>query len=59
MLATHMLAEEAENWWGNMWQRLEAEGTVITWYNFKDEFLGKYFPTDVRNKKEKDFMELK
>ena len=58
-LATHMLAEEAEFWWGNVRQRLEGAGTVITWEVFREEFLGKYFPADVRNKKEIEFLELK
>jgi hypothetical protein len=58
-LATHMLAEEAEFWWGNARQRLEGAGTVVTWEVFREEFLGKYFPADVRNKKEIEFLELK
>jgi hypothetical protein len=58
-LATHMLAEEAEFWWENARQRLEGAGNVITWEIFREEFLGKYFPADVRNKKEIEFLELK
>jgi len=58
-LATHMLAEEDEFWWGNAHQRLEGEGIVVTWEVFREDFLGKYFPADVRNKKELEFLELK
>ena len=58
-LATHMLAEEAEFWWENTRQRLEGAGTVVTWEIFREEFLGKYFPADVCNKKEIEFLELK
>jgi len=58
-LATHMLAEEAEYWWENTRQRLEAASAAITWEGFREEFLGKYFPVDVRNKKEIEFLELK
>jgi hypothetical protein len=54
-----MLEEEVEYLWGNMRQRLEVAGIVITWDSFKDEFFGKYFPTDVRNKKEIEFLDLK
>ena len=28
---THMLSEEAEDWWDNVCQRLEVVGTEITW----------------------------
>jgi hypothetical protein len=58
-LATHMLAEEAEYWWTNTRQRMEAVGAGITWEVFRREFLDKYFPADVRNKKEIEFLELK
>lgn len=34
-------------------------GTEITWENYNKEFLEKYFPTDVRSKKEIKFLELK
>jgi hypothetical protein len=57
-LATHMLAEEAEYWWTNAKRRLEACGAV-TWARFKTEFLGKYFPEDLRTKKEVEFLNLK
>ena len=32
---------------------------MITWDAFKDAFLEKYFPEDVKNKKEVEFLELK
>lgn len=37
----------------------EAEGTKVTWDNFKIEFLEKKFPADVSSKKETGFLELK
>ncbi|PNX88317.1 cellular nucleic acid-binding protein [Trifolium pratense] len=58
MLATHVLVGEAEHWWRNTHQRMEAAGTLITWNGFKTEFLRKYFPLDVRNKKEMEFLSL-
>jgi len=58
-LATHMLAEEAEYWWTSTKRRIEASGDAITWVRFKNEFLKKYFPEDLRNKKEAEFLNLK
>ena len=56
---THMLSEEAENWWDNTRQRIEVPGAEMTWVRFKTAFLEKYFPADVRCKKEMEFLELK
>jgi len=42
----------------NTRQRLEGASTVVTWKLFREEFLGKYFPDNVR-KKEIEFLELK
>ncbi|MCI22171.1 hypothetical protein A2U01_0043347, partial [Trifolium medium] len=58
-LGTYMLREEANHWWKNARQRLGVGGVVITWERFKREFLIKYFPADVRNRKVVEFMELK
>jgi len=58
-LATHMLAEEAEFWWTNVKGRLETGGEVVTWARFKTEFLRKYFPEDLRTRKEVEFLNLK
>jgi len=58
-LATHILAEEAEYWWTSTKRRIEASGDAITWVRFKNEFLKKYFPKDMRNKKEAEFLNLK
>ena len=58
-LAAHMLAEEAEYWWTNTKGRLEASGEVVTWARFKTEFLRKYFPEDLRTRKEVEFLNLK
>ncbi|XP_040862763.1 uncharacterized protein [Glycine max] len=55
----YTLVEEAEYWWENTRQCLEAEGQDVTWDVFKRVFLEKYFPEDVRNKKEMEFLELK
>ncbi|RDX85801.1 hypothetical protein CR513_32949, partial [Mucuna pruriens] len=36
-----------------------AEGTQVNWDNFKRLFLEKYFPHDIHNKKQVEFLELK
>ncbi|XP_058774385.1 uncharacterized protein LOC131648666 [Vicia villosa] len=56
---THMLAVEADDWWLDTRQRLEVAGEEITWVVFRREFLRKYYPEDVRGKKEIEFLELK
>ncbi|XP_028208477.1 uncharacterized protein LOC114391705 [Glycine soja] len=55
-----MLADEAEYWWENTCPRLEgAGGAVVQWETFRQTFLEKYFPEDVKNRKEMEFLELK
>ncbi|XP_006601589.1 uncharacterized protein [Glycine max] len=56
---TYTLVGKAEYWWENTRQCLEVEGQDVTWDVFKWVFLEKYFPEDVRNKKEMEFLELK
>jgi hypothetical protein len=56
---THMLEDEAEDWWNNTRQRFEDDGVEVTWELFKDAFLEKYYPEDLRGKKEIEFLELK
>ncbi|XP_057426245.1 uncharacterized protein LOC130719650 [Lotus japonicus] len=56
---THMLAVEADDWWLEMRDKLEAAGEGITWDVFRREFLRKYYPEDVWGKKEIEFLELK
>lgn len=58
-LRTHVLSEEAEDWWDNTRQRLEVVGVEIIWAVFMAEFLQKYFLEDVCIKKEMEFLELK
>ena len=54
---THMLAEEADDWWISLLPILEQDGAEVTWAVFKREFLDRYFPKDVRGKKEIKFLE--
>ncbi|XP_058772778.1 uncharacterized protein LOC131646840 [Vicia villosa] len=55
---THMLAKEADDWWLETLARLEFSGEEVTWNVFRREFLRKYYPEDVRGKKEIEFLEL-
>lgn len=59
LFGTHMLSEEAKDWWDNTLQRLEVVGAEITWVMFRVKFLEKYFPEDVCSKKEIEFIEIK
>ena len=56
---THQLSEEADDWWVSVLPSLEQDGAVVTWAVFRREFLRRYFPEDVRGKKEIEFLELK
>ncbi|XP_073224792.1 uncharacterized protein [Cicer arietinum] len=57
-LGTFMLTEEAEHWWDNARQQLDNVGTAITCAIFKNMFLIKYFPEDIRNRKGMEFVKL-
>ncbi|XP_020208381.1 uncharacterized protein LOC109793325 [Cajanus cajan] len=57
--AAFMLSEEAGIWSQGALQRMIAAGTQVNWENFKRLFLEKYFPQDVRHKKQVEFLELK
>lgn len=54
-----MFSEEAKDWWDNTRQRLECDGTEVTWTVFRARFLEKYFPEDVHSKKEIEVLSLK
>ncbi|XP_058784235.1 uncharacterized protein LOC131659007 [Vicia villosa] len=56
---THMMAVEVDDWWLETRQRLEVAGEEITWVMFRREFMRKYYPEDVRGKKEIEFLKLK
>ena len=56
---THMLASEADDWWLDTNARLDAASEEVTWAVFRREFLRKYYPEDVRGKKEIEFLSLK
>ncbi|KAF1888115.1 hypothetical protein Lal_00039155 [Lupinus albus] len=53
-----MLVKEAENWWEFTRRQMETEGQLISWGTFKEKFLHKYFPVDLKWKKEMEFLKL-
>src|ERR1051325_5667550 len=56
---THKLSKEADDWWVDTRQRLGVAGEEVTWDVFSREFLRKYYPEDVRGKKEIEFLSLR
>src|ERR1051325_4222019 len=56
---THMLAEKADDWWVAARTEMEQDGIALTWAVFSRAFLRRYFPEDIRGKKEIEFLELK
>ena len=55
---TFKLIDEAELWWHNANRRMENMNTTVTWDVFKEGFLEKYFPTEIQDKKEAEFLAL-
>ena len=56
-LATFQLEGEARVWW--RWVRNSRELEVMTWAEFQELFMGKYFPKTARHAKDQEFLELK
>ena len=42
-----MLESDIEHWWNNTRGSLATQGAPITWEEFKEVFLDKYFPRSV------------
>ena len=56
-LAAFQLEGEAQVWW--RWARTSRDLEVMTWAEFQELFMGKYFPETARHAKAKEFLELK
>ena len=56
-LAAFQLEGEAQVWW--RWARTSRDLEVMTWAEFQELFMGKYFPETVRHAKAQEFLELK
>ena len=56
-LAAFQLEGEARVWW--RWARTSRDLKVMTWAEFQELFMGKYFPETARHAKAQEFLELK
>ena len=56
-LAAFQLEGETQVWW--RWVRTSRNLEVMTWAEFQELFMGKYFPETARHAKAQEFLELK
>ena len=56
-LAAFQLEGEARVWW--RWARTSRDLEVMTWAEFQELFMSKYFPETARHAKAQEFLELK
>ena len=56
-LAAFQQEGEARVWW--RWARTSRDLEVMTWAEFRELFMGKYFPETARHAKAQEFLELK
>ncbi|KAL3834244.1 hypothetical protein ACJIZ3_008980 [Penstemon smallii] len=57
-LATFRLEDSARHWWRVVEERWRVEDTPRMWDNFVIEFNTKFIPQVVRNRREREFMDL-
>ena len=56
-LAAFQLEGESQVWW--KWARTSRDLEAMTWVEFQELFMGKYFPNTARHAKAQEFLELK
>ena len=56
-LAAFQLEGEAQVWW--KWAKTSRDLEAMTWAEFQELFMGKYFPVTARHAKAQEFLELK
>ena len=56
-LATFQLKDEAQVWWN--WAKTFGDLEAMTWAEFHDLFMGKYFPAIATHVKTQEFLELR
>ena len=56
-LAAFQLEDEAQVWWN--WAKTSRDLEAMTWAEFKELFMGKYFSDTTRHAKVHEFLELK
>ncbi|XP_022867946.1 uncharacterized protein LOC111387607, partial [Olea europaea var. sylvestris] len=60
LCAEFMLVDTAGHWWESASRtRTEAQQRALTWTQFKEEMMGKYFPQALRDRKETEFLQLR
>ena len=57
MLVTFRLEGESHIWWD--WVRVSRDPETMTWGEFEELFMGKFFPSSTRHAKAQEFLELK
>ena len=56
-LATFRLKGESQVWWD--WIKVSKDLETMTWEEFRELFMSKFFPTSARHAKAREFLELK
>ena len=56
-LVAFQLEGEAQVWWN--WVRTSRDPEAMTWTEFQELFMGKYFPDTARHAKAQEFLQLK
>ena len=56
-LAVFQLEDEAQVWWN--WAKTSRDLEAMTWAEFQELFMGKYFPDTAHHAKAQEFLELK
>ena len=56
-LAAFQLEGVAQVWWN--WEKTSRDLEAMTWAEFQELFMGKYFPDTTRHVKAQEFLELK
>ena len=56
-LATFQLEGESQVWWD--WIKVSKDLETMTWEEFRELFMGKFFPAFARHAKPREFLELK
>ena len=56
-LATFQLEGKAQVWWN--WAKTSRDLEAMTWAEFQELFMGKYFPDTARHAKAQEFLELR
>ena len=56
-LATFRLEGESQIWWD--WVRVLRDPEMMTWGEFRELFIGKFFPASAKHAKAREFLDLK